>query len=204
MGGGDRESAFTRVFSFSESAFTRVFSFNESAFTRVFSFNESAFTRVFASRPVANARTSFRGNARRRLRRQLQNRSMLAEAEVGEQHDPAVGKLDGVVVGAGVIHVDLPEASYPMRDHPGLLIEEAQKKSGLLALDVAVERELGAGKQADGYVRLADSRKSLRRGVPKLCRNQLFSDLGRPGLHFMETVVAHGEAPVVQHPLANP
>src|SRR5579871_5086847 len=105
MGGGDRESAFMRAMPQQN---------------RVHAASS-------ASRAVANGRRSLRGNARR-LRRQLQNRGMLADAEVSEQHDPAIGKLDGVVVGAGVIHVDLPEASHPMRDHPGLLLEEAQEK----------------------------------------------------------------------------
>jgi hypothetical protein len=63
-----------------------------------------------------------------------------------EQHDPAIGKLDGVVMRAWIIQIDLAESPDPMRDVPRISLEKAQEKSGLLPLDIAIESDLGTGK----------------------------------------------------------
>jgi hypothetical protein len=104
---------------------------------------------------------------------------MLTNAEMGEQHDLATGKLNGIVVRAGIVQVDLPEPPDPVRDVPRFFLEKAQEKSRLLALDIAIERYLGAGEKAHGHLRLSDCGESLRRRIPKLRRNQLVSNLGR-------------------------
>jgi hypothetical protein len=98
---------------------------------------------------------------------------------MGQQHDLATGKLNGIMVRAWIIQVDLPEPPDPVRDVPRFLLEKTQEKSGLLALDIAIERYLGAGQKAYGLLRFSDCGESVRRRVPKLRRNQLVSNLGR-------------------------
>jgi hypothetical protein len=98
---------------------------------------------------------------------------------MGQQYDLATGKLNGIVVRARIIQVDLPEPPHPVSDVPRFFLEKTQEKSGLLALDVTIERDLGAWEKADGHLRFADRGESLRRRVPKLRRNQLVSNLGR-------------------------
>src|SRR5258706_52431 len=97
---------------------------------------------------------------------------------MGQQHDLATGKLNGIVVRARIIQVDLPEPPNPVGDVPRFFREKSQEKSGLLAPDLAIERDLGAGAKAYGHLRFADCGESLRRRVPKLRRNQLVSNLG--------------------------
>jgi len=98
---------------------------------------------------------------------------------MGEQHDLAAGKLDGIVVRARIIQVDLPEPPDPVRDVPRFFLEKTQEKSGLLAPDIAVERDLGTREKAYGHLRFSDCGESVRGRVPKLRRNQLVSNLGR-------------------------
>jgi len=128
---------------------------------------------------VDNGRAGFRRGLRRRLRRQLQHCGVLTNAEMGQQHDLATGKLNGIVVGARIIQVDLPEPPDPVGDVPRFFLEKTEEKSGLLALDIAIERNLGAGEKADGDLRFSDCGEAVRRRVPKLRRNQLVSNLGR-------------------------
>src|SRR6266481_4659473 len=98
---------------------------------------------------------------------------------MGEQHDLATGKLNSVMVGARIIQVDLPEPPDPMSDVPRFFLKETQEKSGLLALDIAIERDLGTREKAYGHLGFSDCGESVRRRVPKLRRNQLVSNLGR-------------------------
>src|SRR5262249_61648774 len=101
-------------------------------------------------------------------------------------HDLAAGKLNRIVVRAWIIQVDLPEPPDPVLDVPRFLLEKTQEKSGLLALDIAIERNLGAGEKAYGHLGFAVCGESLRRRVPKLRRDQLVSNLGRSGRDVME------------------
>src|SRR5215468_3473426 len=96
-----------------------------------------------------------------------------------EQYDLPIGKLNSVVVRAWIVQVDLPEPSHFVRDVPRFLPEKAQEKSGLLALDFAIERDLGTGKKAHGHLGFSNFGESVCRGVPKLRRDQPVSDLGR-------------------------
>jgi len=43
---------------------------------------------------------------------------------VGEQHDLAIGKLNGIVVGTWIVQVDLPEPPNPVRDLPRFFPEK--------------------------------------------------------------------------------
>ena len=46
--------------------------------------------------------------------RQLQHRRALALAQSREQHYPSVGKFQRIVMGHGIIYVDLSEACKPL------------------------------------------------------------------------------------------
>src|SRR5712671_3022922 len=98
---------------------------------------------------------------------------------MGEQHDLATGKLNSIVVGAWIIQVDLPEPPNPMSDVPRFFLEKTQEKSGLLAPDIAIERDLRTREKAYSHLRFSDCGESICGRVPKLRRNQLVSNLGR-------------------------
>src|SRR5260370_13248459 len=104
---------------------------------------------------------------------------------MGQQHDLATGKLNGIVVCARIIQVDLPEPPDPVRDVPRFFLEKTQENSGLLAPDIALERNLGAAAKAYGHLMLSDCTESVPRCVPKLPRTQLASTLGRSLPDFM-------------------
>jgi len=104
---------------------------------------------------------------------------LLPQAQVCEQHDLAIRELNGIVMRAWIVQVDLPKPPNPMRNLTRFLLEETQEKSRLLSPDIAVECDLGAREKTDGHFRLSDRGESLCRGVPELRRNQPVSDLGR-------------------------
>src|SRR3984893_9355651 len=121
-----------------------------------------------------------------------------------EQHDLAIGELNGIVVRTWVVQVDLPEPPNPVRDVPRFPLEKTQEKSGLLPLNFAIERDLSTRKKAHGHLGFSDCGESVCRGIPKLRRNQLFSDLGWSRRNFVQAVVAHGRgAPICQRPPSN-
>jgi|SRR5215475_3080645 len=99
---------------------------------------------------------------------------------MSEQHNPAIGKLNGVVVRTRIIQVNLSEPPNPVRDVPRLLLEKTQEKSSLLSPHLVLEREFGTGQQAHGHLGFSDRGESLCCRVPKLRRNQLVADLGGP------------------------
>jgi len=129
---------------------------------------------------MGDARASFRLSLRRRVRGQLQHRRVLTYAQMREQHDLAIGELDGIVVRTWIVQIDLPEPPNPMRDVPRFPLEKTQEKSGLRSLDFAIERDLGARKKAHRHLGVSNCGESVCRGVPKLRRNQLVSNLRRP------------------------
>jgi hypothetical protein len=104
---------------------------------------------------------------------------MLTYAQVGKQHDLAVGELNRIVVRTWIIQVDLPEPPNPVLDVPRFLPEKTQEKSGLFSLDLAFERNLGTREKAHGHFWFSNRGESVGRRVPKLRRNQLVPDLGR-------------------------
>jgi len=95
-----------------------------------------------------------------------------------EQHDLAIGELDGIVVRAWIVQIDLPEPPNPVRDMPRFLLEETQEKSCFLPSDFVIERDLGTSKKTHRYLGFSDQGKSVGRGVPKFRRNQFVADLG--------------------------
>jgi hypothetical protein len=62
-------------------------------------------------------------------------------------------------MGHGVVHVDLPEACEPL---PDLLVWQNAGAKRRLAFDILVERNFGAGQQADRNMRLAGRRETTR------------------------------------------
>ena len=81
--------------------------------------------------------------------RQLQHGCSLSGAKVREKDDPAIGKLERIVVRCRVLGIHLPEAGNPSAGLPPL--EKTKERSP--PLDVIFKRELGAGQKADRYRR---------------------------------------------------
>ena len=88
--------------------------------------------------------------SRPRGRGQLQHRCPLPLAQPREQHHLAVRKLQSVVVGDRIVQVDLPKARKALSD---LLVRKNSYPERRLAFDIGVERDFGAGKQANRNVR---------------------------------------------------
>ena len=84
-----------------------------------------------------------------RLRRKLEHGRALAFAKMRQQHDRAVGKLQRIMVRAGVVHVHLPKPCDPVRQRFGP--PEQKLEAGEMALDLIVLKgELGSRKETDG------------------------------------------------------
>jgi hypothetical protein len=119
--------------------------------------------------------------------RQLQHGGVLPDAQAGQQRNLAAGKFKRVVMLVGTVQVDLPE---PRDVFSQLLVGEGSER--VIALDVAVEHQLGPGKKAHRHVGLSDRRKATRDGIDELGRNELVADLGRAVRYVLQTVVTHG------------
>jgi len=133
------------------------------------------------------------------LGRKLQHGRALAFAKMRDQHNLAVGKFQRIMMGAGVIHVHLPEPGNLMRQRLGP--PEQKVEAGEMALDLVLEGDLGARKQADGYSRFVPRGKAAGGCIPELRGDQLVSDPGGPGRNAVQAVVAHGkELRFVQRP----
>jgi hypothetical protein len=104
--------------------------------------------------------------------RQLQHGCALTLAQTGDQHHLPVREFQRIVMGHGVVHVDLPEACEPL---PDLLVRQNAGAKRRLAFDILVERNFGAGQQADRNMRLAGRRETTR-DVTIVCT------MSRPGL----------------------
>ena len=94
-----------------------------------------------------------------RAGRQLQHRRTLALAQAREQHHLPIGKLQRIVMGHGIVHVDLPETREALSD---LLVRKDADAEGRLAFDILVEGDLGARQQADRDVGFADRGEPAR------------------------------------------
>ena len=95
---------------------------------------------------------------------------------MGEQHDLSVRKLERIVVGALIVHVDLPEPGDLVGNGSLAPPRKDQLEPGQLALDLVFESDLGARKQAHRNGRLADRGKSAGGGIPELGRDQSIAD----------------------------
>jgi len=120
--------------------------------------------------------------------RQLQHGRTLTLAQACDQHHLPVREFQRIVMGHGVVHVDLPEAREPL---PDLLVWQNAGAKRRLAFDILVERNFGAGQQADRNMRLAGRRKTARHGIAEFGRHQLVLDPGRPGRDMVQTIVTH-------------
>src|SRR6516162_6488319 len=125
---------------------------------------------------------------RTRASRQLQHGRTLTLAQAREQHYLPVWEFQRVVMGHGVVHVDLPEACEPL---PDLLVWQDTDAERRITFDILVERNFGAGQQADRNLRLAGRRKTARDGIGEFGRHQLVLDPGRPGRDMVQTIVTH-------------
>jgi len=124
------------------------------------------------------------------VRRKLQHDRALAFAKMREQHDLAVGKFQRIMVGAGVVHVHLPEPCDPVRQRFGP--PEQKLETGEMTLDLILKGDLGAGKKADGYPRFFQRGEAPRGCIPELRRDQLVPNPGGPRRDVVQAVVAHG------------
>ena len=86
----------------------------------------------------------------------MQHRGTLAHTQAREQHHMPVREFQRVVMGHGVVHVDLPEAREPLSDFLARENAEAERR---LAFDILVERNLGARQQTDRNMRFSDRAK---------------------------------------------
>src|SRR5215470_14316981 len=119
---------------------------------------------------------------------QLQHGRTLTLAQARDQHHLPVRKFQRIVMGHGVVYVDLPEACESL---PDLLVWQNAGAKRRLAFDILVERNFGAGQQADRNTRFAGRRKTARDGITELDRHQLVLDPGRPGRDMVQTIVTH-------------
>src|SRR6516165_11767806 len=120
--------------------------------------------------------------------RQLQHGRALTLAQARDQHHLPVREFQRIVMGHGVVYVDLPEACETL---PDLLVWQNAGAKQRLAFDILVERNFGAGQQADRNMRFAGRRKTARDGTTELGRHQLVLDPGRPGRDMVQTIVTH-------------
>jgi hypothetical protein len=67
---------------------------------------------------------------------------LLAYAEMREQHDLTIRKLNGIMVRISILYIDLPEPGHFVTDVLRFPPEKAQLN---LTLDFVIERDLGAG-----------------------------------------------------------
>jgi len=84
--------------------------------------------------------------------RQLQHGRTLTLTQARDQHHLPIREFQRIVMGHGVVEVDLPEAREPLPDP--LVWQNAETKRRL-AFDILVERNFGAGQQAYRNMRLA-------------------------------------------------
>src|SRR5262249_33547249 len=94
-------------------------------------------------------------------------------------------------VGPRLFHVDWPEARKPL---PDLLVLQDTDAERRLTFDILVERNFGAGQQADRNMRLAGRRKTARDGIGEFGRHQLVIDPGRAGRDSVQAIVTHRRA----------
>ena len=96
---------------------------------------------------------------------QLQHCGALALAQAREQHDLPVRKLQRIVMGHGVVHVDLPEARKMLSD---FLVRKNADAERRLAFDILVERNFGARQETDRNMRLPDRGEAAGDGLAEL------------------------------------
>jgi tetratricopeptide (TPR) repeat protein len=76
---------------------------------------------------------------------------------------------------------------------PALRAESAVR-GGMIALDLVLEGDLGARKEADSYSRFFHRGKAAGGCIPELRGDQLVPNPGGPGRNAVQAVVAHGKS----------
>src|SRR6516164_507234 len=125
---------------------------------------------------------------RMRADRQLQHRRALTLAQARDQYHLPIREFQRIVMGHGVVYVDLPEAREPL---PDLLVWQNADAERRLAFDILIERDFGTRQQADRNIRLANRCEPSRDGIWEFGRYQLVLDPGRPGCDMVQTIVTH-------------
>ena len=105
--------------------------------------------------------------------RQLQHGRTLTLAQARDQYHLPIREFQRIVMGHGVVEVDLPEAREPL---PDLLVWQNAEAKRRLAFDILIERKFGAGQQADRNIRLANRCEPSRDGIWEFGRYQLVLD----------------------------
>src|ERR1700722_1341267 len=126
--------------------------------------------------------------SRHSRRRQLEHRRGLAWNKPRYHHDLATGKFERVVMNVRVVRVDLTEAGNPLID-----AGPAEHRESAVISDIVVERDFGAGEQADRDFGLADFGKSAGDRLRKIGRDELIGHLRRPRGDRMQAVITNGE-----------
>jgi hypothetical protein len=88
--------------------------------------------------------------------RQLQDGRVLACAQTREQHHLPIREFQCIVMDCRDVHVNLPEPRETLINFLGRENAEAENR---IAFNVLVERNFGAGQQADRNIWLANSSK---------------------------------------------
>src|SRR5262249_53292558 len=92
-----------------------------------------------------------------------------------------------IVMNVRIVHINLAKPCDPVIYT--CLSEELQ---GAVMLDVILKRQLGAGKEADSDLGLADGGEATGDRFRKNRRYQFISDFSGPRGDEMQTVIAHG------------
>ena len=105
--------------------------------------------------------------------RQLQHGRTLTLTQARDQHHLPIRKFQRIVMGHGVVYVDLPEAREPLPDRLVWQNADAERR---LAFDILIERDFGTRQQADRNIRLANRCEPSRDGIWEFGRYQLVLD----------------------------
>jgi hypothetical protein len=110
---------------------------------------------------------------------QLQHGGTLPFTQLSQQDDPAIGKLEGIVMDIALPLVDLPKAGHFVRD----LTFRSPEPVGLV-LHFLLEGEFSAREQAHGDISIFDRREASRKALEFRGYERL-RNLGRSGRNEM-------------------
>jgi hypothetical protein len=113
---------------------------------------------------------------------------MLARTQTGQQDDFTTGKFERIMMLIGTVRVDTAKPRYPSD-----LSGDGIGSQRVIAFDVAIECELGAGRDADSDIRLSDRRKPSRSCVSEFGRHKLFAATGFAGQDVAQAEIAHAK-----------
>ena len=114
---------------------------------------------------------------------------MLAFDQARHQHHAAIRELERVVVNVRRFRVDLAEARDPRRHSVAAAAQD------VIEFDIALERELGAGPQADRNARIGLRGEAARDRIPEAGGDQAVADLRLAGGNVFKAVIAHWRTP---------